>query len=53
MFITKADKNWNPERKDFDWHFVTEEEKEVIIKAEIIDEIIKDYIRNRTDLGRK
>lgn len=53
MFIIKADKNWNKERKDYDWHFITEEEKEIIIKAEIINEIIEEYIRNHTNLGRK
>ena len=53
MFITEVNQKWNEERRDYDWHFTTEEEKEIIIKAEIINEIIEEYIRNHTYLGRK
>ena len=53
MKITKAEKkkineNWF----GYNWHFETEEKKEIIVPQEIIDDIINDYLNRYTYQGR-
>lgn len=51
--ITKVE-NKGEEENIFNrnWHFTTDNKDEIIISEEILDEIICDYLRRHTNLGR-
>lgn len=56
MRIISAEKEINKNFKNnlyYEWHFtISGKEEEIIISTEIIDDIIYDYLRRHTNLGR-
>ena len=56
MRIISAEKEINKNFKDnlhYEWHFtISDKEEEIIISTEVIDDIIYDYLRRHTNLGR-
>ena len=50
--ITKIENKREENSFNRNWHFTTDNKDEIIIPEEIIDEIIYNYYRNHTNLGR-